>query len=186
METEADIRAAASAPGPIRLTYESGVSRERLPDGSLRITVVTGRSQALVVITACAGIAVLAAAAAYLFGVSFVPPRWAYLGFAALPLCLVGLVLTLLTPKRQRHAVEVGPAGLRVQTTVSGDRVDRFHPRPEILSVRAVGASIQIRTTRDFYQSITFGNRKVLAAMAVTINKELNDRPDDHPMGPDR
>ena len=163
-----------ATPPPIPLAYEGGVSRERLPDGSLRFTIVTGRSRLLVGITAGAGLCVAAAAVAFVLRPGAVPFRWVYMGFAALPLCLFGIIVTLMTPKQQTHVLEAGPAGLRVQTTVSGDRVDRFHPRDEIVSVKAVGMAINIKTTRDFYQSVPFGDRKVLKDVAAAINAELN------------
>ena len=164
----------ATTPPPIPLAYEGGVSRERLPDGSLRITVATGRSRALMAISAAGGLAFAVATVSYLLGSQVVPYRWVLFGFLGVPLCLGTLLATLLTPKQQTHVVEAGPAGLRVQTTIAGDRVDRFHPRAEILSVSVTGAAIEIRTTRDFYQSIAFGDRKVLKDVAAAINRELS------------
>ena len=163
----------AATPTPIPLTYEGGLSRERLPDGSLRITVVTRRSRLLAYVSAAAGLAVVAAALACLLPPGGVPSRWVYFGFLGLPLCLGTLLVTLITPKQQTHVLEAGPAGLRVQTTITGDRVDRFHPRAEILSIRVVGSAIEVRTTRDFYQAIVFGDRKVLKEVAATVNREL-------------
>lgn len=180
-----DAMTTATTQPPIPLAYEGGVSRERLPDGSLRLTVVTRRSRALMALSAAGGLAFCVAAVSYLLGSQVVPYRWVLFGFLGLPLCLGTLLAVLLTPKQQTHVVEAGPAGLRIQTTVSGDRVDRSHPRAEIISVRVVGSSIQIRTARDFYQAITFGDRKVLKHVATTINAELNAEPNAGPkVGP--
>jgi hypothetical protein len=162
---------------PIPLAYEGGVSRERLPDGSLRLTVVTRRSRALMALSAAGGLAFCVAAVSYLLGSQVVPYRWVLFGFLGLPMCLGTLLAILLTPKQQTHVVEAGAAGLRIQTTIAGDRVDRFHPRAEIISVRVLGSSIQVRTARDFYQAITFGEHKMLSEVAAAINRELDARP---------
>lgn len=163
-----------SPTAPIALTYEAGLSRERLPDGGLRMTIVTGRSGALKVISACAGAAVVLSALAWLVGPRFVPVRWAWLGFAAAPLCLAGLVVTLITPRRQTHVVEVSPAGLRIQTTIAGDPVRRAHARGEVLAVSAVPMGLEVRTTKDRYVCLSFADAAVAREVAAAIRAELN------------
>ena len=159
-------------PPSILLTYEPRLSRERLADGALRITVVTSPSRTLMILSAAAGAAVVLAVVAFLLGPQTVPIKFLVYGVAALPLCIGSLLATLMAPRRT-HVLEVSAAGLRVQTTITGDPVNRFHPAGEILSVRHLGMGLEIRTTKDAYTGVAFADGRLLDEVAATINREL-------------
>jgi hypothetical protein len=156
---------------PIPLTYEAGLARERLPDGTLRMTIVTERAGAAAILSGAGVIAMFFVAFLCLGWYRYLPERLLIMVFVGAPVGIGAMLITLTLPRRQTHVVEVSPAGLRLETSIGGDPVRRFHPRDEILAVRGTSA-LEIHTKRDAYSCMS-ARADVVKIVVATIHEEL-------------
>jgi hypothetical protein len=156
------------------LAYEMPNSRERLDDGSVRITVLSKRGgpfqYAMIMVP------VLAAVALALY---MTAPRMAVRDKVLFVVglgCFGWLMLVLITrlqPRQYTSVFEVGTFGIQVDTLVAGDRIRRTFPLSDITALGSNGSQLIIASRGEEHPYLGFEPGVVLEEVAEALREAV-------------
>lgn len=156
------------------LQYEAAtLTRERLEDGTLRLTVVSHRGRfvrdymlGLLLVATIAGLG-------YIFGPPRLQMRILIFSGWCLGLMVLFFLVLLMQPRSYTSVFEAGPFGIRVQTVVAGDPVRKSFARAEIRSIRTDGPLIIDDTRGNQHAYLPFETAERHRAIADALREAI-------------
>ena len=154
------------------LRYETGFNEKRLTDGTRRWVIVTDRRRKYTTLgtMVSVGLAVIFFSAVL---IGHGPPRIILVCFIVAPAIAGCLIALCLRARYRTDVIEVKAKGLRIQSSIMGDQVDRFHSREDIVYVARNTIGMEVATVQDLYTCLEFADRAKLAYILKELRDEL-------------